>query len=212
MTEQLNIHQRLHAVMGDVKYIQKEDKKVNGQYTFVSHDAVTAKCRESFVKHRIVVIPTTLEHTIESGKNKRGETIYRTILLISTKFVNIDNPEDFIETLSYGYGIDNQDKGIGKAYSYAYKYALLKTLGLETGDDPERDDIDFVPEITELNPEQQEHLYETALRMLGEQTELEKLKIIWEENYKKWGKHLTDEQFHDIEAKKDECKEDLNGQ
>jgi hypothetical protein len=36
-----------------------------------------------------------------------------------------------------GYGVDPQDKGPGKAISYGVKYALLKVLGLETGDDPD---------------------------------------------------------------------------
>ena len=38
-----------------------------------------------------------------------------------------------------GYGIDPADKGIGKAISYSFKYALLKTFCLETGDDPDQD-------------------------------------------------------------------------
>jgi hypothetical protein len=45
----------------------------------------------------------------------------------------------------FGYGIDNQDKGPGKAMSYAVKYAMLKTFCLETGDDPEKDDIPHLP-------------------------------------------------------------------
>ena len=40
---------------------------------------------------------------------------------------------------AFGYGIDNGEKGPGKAVSYAVKYALLKTFCLETGDDPDRD-------------------------------------------------------------------------
>jgi hypothetical protein len=38
---------------------------------------------------------------------------------------------------TFGYGVDAQDKGPGKAMSYGVKYALLKVLGLETGDDPD---------------------------------------------------------------------------
>ena len=63
----------------------------------------------------------------------------RTDCKIDIKFINIDNPDDNIVVPTFGYGIDNQDKGPGKAISYAVKYALLKTLGLETGDDPDLD-------------------------------------------------------------------------
>jgi hypothetical protein len=43
---QRNIHQRLHAAMGEVDYIQKE-KRQGMRYSIVSHDAVTAKVRIS---------------------------------------------------------------------------------------------------------------------------------------------------------------------
>ena len=61
-------------------------------------------------------------------------------------FVNVDKPEDRVEVEFFGYGIDPQDKGPGKAMSYAVKYALLKVFSLETGDDPERDNIPHIPD------------------------------------------------------------------
>jgi len=63
-------------------------------------------------------------------------------------FVNVDDPKDRTATTHIGYGIDSSekdgrisvgDKGPGKAISYAFKYALLKTFCLETGDDPDND-------------------------------------------------------------------------
>ena len=132
-----NIYQRLHAVMDEVKYVQKEDKKVNNQYSFVSHDAVTAAIRPSLIKHRVIAIPQ--EIVCKQSTN-------RTEVLLNVTFINIDNPDDRISVPSVGYGIDQQDKGPGKAISYAVKYALLKGLSLETGDDPERDLIEYKPE------------------------------------------------------------------
>ncbi len=132
-----NIHQRVLGVMDDLHYVKKEDKKVNGQYTFASHDGVTAALHPFLVKHRIVVIPTVVEHTIDGN---------RTVVNVEVNFVNADVPEDKITINSIGYGIDNQDKGIGKAVSYATKYAFLKMFVLETGDDPEQDLIDHQPD------------------------------------------------------------------
>lgn len=133
----LNIYQRMAAVMNDVSYVQKEDKKVNNQYTFVSHDAVTAKIRPALLKHGIMPVVSVKEHTQDGN---------RTEVTIMVRFVNVDQPEDAIEVESFGYGIDPQDKGPGKAVSYAFKYALLKVFCLETGDDPERDSIEYQPE------------------------------------------------------------------
>lgn len=134
-----NIHQRLAAVMAEVSYIQKE-KKQGMQYTIVSHDAVTAKVRPVLLQHGVVYHPVDLTH--EQVGN-------RTQVALTVRFVNVDDPADYIDVPSLGYGIDNQDKGPGKAISYAVKYSLLKALGLETGDDADHDDIAHGPDRAE---------------------------------------------------------------
>jgi len=135
--EELNIYQRMHAIMGDVTYITKEEKLVNNQYRFVSHDAVAGKIHEALVQHRVVAVP--LYENVETDGN-------RNVCNLSLQFVNIDKPDESIFVTTYGFGIDKQDKGPGKAMSYAYKFALLKAFCLETGEDPERDMIDYSSE------------------------------------------------------------------
>lgn len=131
-----NIYQRMHAVMMDISYVQKTDKKVNDQYRFVTHDAVTAKVREALVAHGIVALTDVAQHTQDGN---------RTSADVAVTFVNIDQPDDRVTVRAFGYGIDPQDKGPGKAISYAVKYAYLKAFALETGDDPERDSINHEP-------------------------------------------------------------------
>jgi hypothetical protein len=98
------------------------------QYSYVSHDAVTAKVRPILQGHGVVYYPRDL-HVSQNGN--------RTEAVFIVRFENIDDRSDFIDVATFGYGVDNQDKGPGKAISYGVKYALLKVLGLETGDDPE---------------------------------------------------------------------------
>lgn len=141
-----NIYQRLADVMRAVSYVQKEDKKVNNQYTFVSHDAVTAKLRPALLENGIATVATVKEHKQDGN---------RTEVTILVRFVNVDKPEECVEVESFGYGIDPQDKGPGKAVSYAFKYALLKTFCLETGDDPEHDSIDHHPIVQQAKPKAQ---------------------------------------------------------
>lgn len=131
-----NIYQRLHAVMTEVDYVQKTHKIAFGQddkkgYKVVTHDAVTAKVRPILVKHGVVYLPQNLD-VAQSGN--------RTEVRLDVTFINIDRPEDRIAVPTVGYGIDTGDKGPGKAVSYAVKYALLKALGLETGEDADLDD------------------------------------------------------------------------
>jgi hypothetical protein len=125
----MNLHQRILQVMKSVSYIQKEQKR-GMQYSVVSHDAVTAKLRPSIIEAGIVYYPVSTD-LIQEGN--------RTECLVTVRFVNSEKPEEYIDVPSAGYGIDSQDKGPGKAISYAIKYALLKTFALETGDDPDLD-------------------------------------------------------------------------
>jgi hypothetical protein len=133
----LNLHQRMAKVQAEITYIQKE-KKAGMNYTIVSHDAVTAKVRPAMVAHGILYYPVFLDVKQEGN---------RTQAIMSIRFANVDDPSDFIDVATFGHGIDTQDKGPGKAMSYAVKYALLKALGLETGDDP-----DFDQDVSYENP------------------------------------------------------------
>lgn len=125
----LTLLQRMNLVMNEVDYVQKE-KKAGMRYSIVSHDVVTAKVRPLLVKHGVVYYPVRIE---------MSQVGNRTQMLTTVRFVSIDDPTDFIDVATAGYGIDEQDKGPGKAISYSVKYALLKALGLESGDDPDED-------------------------------------------------------------------------
>jgi hypothetical protein len=117
--------------MEDCTYIQK--KKGGMPYTAASHDDVTAKIRASCLKHGLDIYPARMEPNYMNG------LCYCTM---DVRIVNTDDPKDFIEIPSFGMGIDKQDKGPGKAMSYAYKYALLKAFNLATGD---HNDPDMAP-------------------------------------------------------------------
>jgi hypothetical protein len=137
-----NILQRLNAVMEQVKFVQKE-KKQGMRYSIVSHDSVTKLVRPKMVENGIVYWP--IDFVIEQVGN-------RTQLSCKVVFASIHDPADRIEVSTAGFGIDDQDKGPGKAISYAVKYALLKALGLESGDDPdEEQDAMLKPSI--LDPD-----------------------------------------------------------
>ena len=144
--EVLNVHQRISRIMSEIDYIKK-DKSINfgkgGGFTVVGHDAVTKLIHPLLVKHGVNIIPT-IKQIIQEGNRSRVDLEFR--------WVNIDNPDDHFITKASGYGIDQQDKGIGKGWSVAQRYTVLKTLHLETGDkDIEDDDINHVEVTKEEN-------------------------------------------------------------
>lgn len=131
-----NLHQRILAVMTDLQYVQKGKGKGSLQYSFVSHDAVSKRIHPLLVKHGITMLPSVENVTVNGNRCE--------VTMLVT-FTNSDDPEQFVTVRSFGFGIDPQDKGPGKAMSYATKYAILKTFVLETGDDPENDNIPHDP-------------------------------------------------------------------
>jgi len=105
-----------------------------GNYKFMSHDNVTARCKEVFAKVGIYHFATVTD--MQQNGN-------RTTCFADLSFINVDDPSDRLVTKSVGHGVDNQDKGVGKAYSYAVKYGLNKALMLNTNEDIESGDIDY---------------------------------------------------------------------
>lgn len=167
MADVKNIHQRLAEVMRSVTYIKK-DSKPGMKYTIVSHDVVTAKVRPALLEAGIVYYPVRCDHTHNGNRAECSMTV---------RFVNIDAPEDFFDVPSFGYGVDAQDKGPGKAMSYAVKYALLKALGLETGDDADHDDIDHDKKDPANRPTESE--VKAAIEQINKANTLEELQKEW---------------------------------
>lgn len=172
-TEVLNVHQRVNRIMGEIDYIKK-DKSINfgrgSGYTVVGHDAVTRLIHPLLVKYGVNLIPTT-KSIIQEGN--------RTKVSIEFRWVNVDNPEDHFITEASGYGICQQDKGIGKGWSVAQRFMVLKLFHLETGDkDIEDDDIDHVEETGRVKEAQivEEFIGEVEERISAEdQQELMKM-------------------------------------
>lgn len=126
-SKELNVYERIQGVMSELDFIKKGDKKVNGQYSFVGHDQVAGAVHPLLVKWGLVVIPTIVTR-VQDGN--------RTELDISIDVVNVNKPDDRICGIkSTGYGIGNDDKGPGKAYSYAFKMLMLKLFVLESGEE-----------------------------------------------------------------------------
>ncbi|MDL2235294.1 ERF family protein [Christensenellaceae bacterium OttesenSCG-928-L17] len=145
-----NIFQRIHAVMQEVEYLNKDDKVETGGgkfYRAVTEEKVTTAIRAGLVKHGIVIIPISQATTrtdevvkaYNSYEKREVEKINRvTTVDVEYRIQNVDDPNDFIIAASSGTGVDTQDKGVGKAMTYAYKYLLLRTFAIPTGEDPDK--------------------------------------------------------------------------
>lgn len=127
----MNIYEKIAAVMQDVQYLAKDDNVSFGQtnYKALSEEKVTVIMRSAMMKHRLVVFP------VEQSATRTGNITH---VDVKYRIVNIDDPADYIEVVSCGDGADTQDKGSGKAMTYAFKYMWLRTFAIPTGEDPDK--------------------------------------------------------------------------
>lgn len=151
----LNLHQKLIAVRKAVAYVQK-DKKVGdgGGYMAVTHDKVTAETREHFNEHGILIVPTLLasETVLTGTTTAKGVPFIRYEAKYRFDVVNADTPTDHFDMVIEAHAIDQGDKAPGKALSYAKKYAVLKLLEIESGEEEEaREEQKFTP-TTKVTP------------------------------------------------------------
>ena len=160
MSDNKNILQRLNAVMKEVDYLQK-DASVAGRYKALSHDKVTGNLREHFVDHGVIVCPSLEKSNIAAtgAKTKSGVPIIRYEATYRVSFLNIDQPDDKLEVLMEAHANDEGDKAPGKAISYATKYAMLKVLSIESGDQEEERIEAYVPSYTA----EQKQIFDTAI-------------------------------------------------
>ena len=142
-----NIFQKINKVMNDVKYLMKDDNvvtnaKTGASYKAISEEKVTSELRKAMIKHGIVIIPIEMitKREDETLKDFQGNDKVNRITTVETRYriQNIDDKDDYIIAVSAGTGVDTQDKGVGKAMTYAYKYLLLRTFAIPTGEDADQ--------------------------------------------------------------------------
>lgn len=154
------ISKAIIAVMNEVKSIDKTMDVGTGSavYKGVSDKVVKEILQPVMVKHGLAIVPVKVdgkatterwEETTEKYGTKQKQS---TFTEVSTEYLLIHAESGETLTIAgYGHGVDSQDKGAGKAMTYALKYALLYMFMIPTGKiddaDTEHSDEKEVPKV-----------------------------------------------------------------
>lgn len=143
--EAKTVYEKILAVMSAVNYLNKDGFVETGKgkgYKALTDEKVLAAVRPALVAAGLVILPVKMEQqrTDEQVKAYDGSTKTNRITDVSVTYriINVSNPDDFVEVVSSGTGVDTQDKGIGKAMTYAKKYAILNSFLIPSGDDTDQ--------------------------------------------------------------------------
>lgn len=141
----MNIYQKLAAITAELQTVAKNlsvDTGNGKSYKAVSERDIIDNVKPLEEKHGVYSYPVSreiLESERLNQETKYGtKTVFYTHIKTVYRFVNTDEPTDFIETVTFSVGLDSGDKGDGKAMTYGDKYALMKAYKISTGDDPDQ--------------------------------------------------------------------------
>ena len=148
----MNIFQKMSEVSNEIARVPKNLTVGVGKnsYKAVAEGDILKAVKEAESKFGIFSFPVS-HRIVESGIKKKistynGETTEseNTFIRVEAvyRFVNMDDPDQFVEVTAFGDGIDAQDKAPGKAVTYADKYCLMKAYKVETGNDLDQQSSD----------------------------------------------------------------------
>ena len=150
-----NLAQAVIKVMQEVKGMEKNSKVGSGGYAYsgTKDQDVKEIFNNALERNGLCILPTEINPTVKIERwvenNKTKQSIFTEV---QTKYMILHESGESQQLAGYGHGIDNQDKGAGKATTYALKncllYAFLTPVGkIDDTDTTHSNDIP-VPETT----------------------------------------------------------------
>lgn len=141
----LNFASIIKKVSSDKKLVPDLMKSENGNnFRAISEsailDVISPILDENNIHYEVEVKESHLD--IKEAYGSKGKKLqFIATVTIKLHFYNYWEDDGYKEALAsteaVGMGIDDNDKAMGKAYTYAIKYALLKLFRLRYGDDPD---------------------------------------------------------------------------
>lgn len=127
------ISKAIIAVMQEVKGMEKNSTVGSGnhQYSGTKDQDVKEVFNNAFTKHGLCILPIGIEETTDINRwvdpqyNRQKQSVLTKVV---TKYLLLHESGESIELSGYGHGVDTQDKGAGKATTYALKNLLLYTF------------------------------------------------------------------------------------
>lgn len=144
-----NISLAIIEVMKEINGIDKSMtvwEWTSSSYKGVSDKDVRQLLRDTMVKNWLSILPTDVQSKIQVDRWEEVDKYSKSVpkdmkskqsifTEVTTKYILLHTSWEFIEVAWYWQGVDTQDKGAGKATTYALKNTLLNMFLIPTGVD-----------------------------------------------------------------------------
>lgn len=144
----MSLYKKIYDVMCDTEALEKNMTvgSGNSSYKAISEKEVLNMVKPLLKKHGLILVPinAAMTESVDAYDTQRGRTTRCISSLVETwRVIDIDTGES-IDAVGVGNGADPQDKGPGKASTYAYKNMLSKMFMLFSGEDTDNTHSDDI--------------------------------------------------------------------
>jgi hypothetical protein len=147
----MNLYQKLIEVRKTCTFLKKDTQGF--QFKYVSSSQILGALRDKMDELGLLLVPTVTGIKISDHTTAKDKHEYFTELNMKFTWVNAEKPDEIIQCDWYAQGLDDGEKGPGKAVTYAEKFFLLKFFNIPT------DKSD--PDANQKPPEKNKTTYNT---------------------------------------------------
>lgn len=136
------VYRSITAVSADLARcgVGKNHRNADDRYDYRSIDDLLDRISPLLVKHRLCVLPRTLERTLSQRADKNGTIVSSVTVRVAFDLISsFDASSHSVET--YGEAMDVSDKATAKAMSAAYKTAMFQTFCIPLSGVPDPDAV-----------------------------------------------------------------------
>jgi len=172
----LTLAQKIAALRDAVNYLQKKKHEGAVQYAYTSSSQVLGSIRAEMAKLGLIITSSVTDAVVTPFTTKNGAPQFLTALTLVMTWIDTESGE----TLAlpwYAQGVDNAEKGPGKALTYAEKYFVLKQLNIPTN----KDNPDTFQD-TYATDDQKQSTKTDLIAELGMVSDFNRVKEIWQKN------------------------------
>jgi hypothetical protein len=156
--EQITVHEAISRVVQDVGGVGRDGYNEHQRFSFRSIEGTVNAIRPSLLQHGLTIVPTykSVAHTDYTRDD--GKVVHRAVLEGTFQITGPNGDDTFVTTI--GEATDMEGRATNKAMSAAFKYALLQTFQIGSGEDG--DASDHAPQVRTAAPRPQASIQRPA--------------------------------------------------
>jgi len=133
----LTLLEKLLEIRKATKKLTADTQNTAQGFKYVKSSVVLGEVRDLMNTLGVLLIPNVTKTELHHKDIVKGK-MHLTEIWMDMIWISVEDPNDKLSVAWYAQGTDQHEKGVGKAYTYAEKFFILKFFNIPTDkDDPD---------------------------------------------------------------------------